>query len=81
MSGVGEDRHIEIIDPGANVEPLLDPGQVPAGAAGHYAVGRQFGSTYDHGDVVDDDLKADPGFLRHPAGMAEQTEAGDIGGP
>ena len=46
-----------------------------------HAVGRQLGSTYDHGDVVDDDLKADPGFLRHPAGMAEQSEAGDIGGP
>ena len=79
--GVGEDRHVEIINTGTDVESLLDPGQVPAGATGHHAVGRERSGTHDHGNVVDDDLEPDPGFLRHTAGMAEQTEAGDIGGP
>ena len=57
--GVGEDHHVELIDNGTDVEPLLNPGQVPAGAAEHHAFGGRRWRPQSR-NVVDDDLGPTP---------------------
>ena len=81
MSGRREDRDGERVDPVTDVEPLVDPREVAAGATGHHPFRGQFSGSGEDRYPVRIDPQADTGFLGHTAGVAEEPETGHVGGP
>ena len=70
---------LERTDTVADVEPLVDPGEVAAGSAGNHTIRCEFGCSGDHRHVSTS-IRRPTRLLGHAASMTEQAKAGHVGG-